>query len=339
MAATPKVNYAGQKEKQKKGEMRVVDPGVQQILMRSTDASVRDMIEKVAKAYDLPAHGITVLGGNPYVNVTGLDDKVQRKWLTQGWVKTEKARMIQHATDKNGYLAGCEVTIELFNPQIFNENVKMLRESMTAELLKELRESHTVSFASEGWASPKTCQAIAYDYVWSKDAGKKVPGDLLVENVNMMAERKASNRAKRAAVGVGLTSVEEVIGKDSQTVDVIPEDAELVEEKSKEKKKKKTDLSPEQVKKAVKKVVKEKEKGRVGKMASSTMMERFKLIADEFPTEFNEALGETGLQDTNNITEEGATIIWDKVQDKIITTPKWKDEVRVKFLAIGEDKK
>jgi len=48
----------------------------------------------------------------------------------------------------------------------------------------------------------------------------------------MMAERKASNRAKRAAVGCGLTSVEEVIGVDSG---VIEAQYEIEEEKSGEK--------------------------------------------------------------------------------------------------------
>lgn len=101
----PKINYAGQREKGKKGETRAVDPGVQAILMRGTDPRVRDIIEKVAETYDLPAHGITVLGGNPYVNVTGLDHKVEKKWLSQGWVKTERASMIQYAKEENGYLA------------------------------------------------------------------------------------------------------------------------------------------------------------------------------------------------------------------------------------------
>ena len=83
----------------------------------------------------------------------------------------------------------------------------------------------------------------------------------------------------------------------------------------------------------------EEEKEEKPKMASANTMKRLKLIADEFPTEFNEALEETGLQDTNNIAEKAATIIWDKVQEKIITTSKWKDEVRAKFLAIGKEKK
>lgn len=241
----PKIQYAGQGEKVEKKEARAVDPAVQAVLMRTTDPRVRDMIEKVARAYDLPAHGITVLGGSPYVNVTGLDERIQQKWLSKGWIKSETARMIQYADKENNHLAGCKVIIEFFHPKAFNENLKMLRESMSAELLKGLRETHTVIFTSEGWASPNSCQAIAYDYVWSKEAGKKVPGELLVENVNMMAERKASNRAKRAAVGCGLTSVEEVIGKDS-VVDVVLEETK--------------DIPPEKIKKAVKKGKEERER-------------------------------------------------------------------------------
>lgn len=247
----PKIKYAGQGEKGEKKETRAVDPAVQAILMRTTDPRVRDMIEKVAKAYDLPVHGITVLGGSPYVNVTGLDERIQQKWLSKGWIKAEASRMIQYATKENNHLAGCEVRIEFFHPKAFNEDLRMLREGMTAELLKGLRETHTVIFTSEGWASPTSCQAIAYDYVFSKEAGRKVKGELLVENVNMMAERKASNRAKRAAVGCGLTSVEEVIGKDS-VVDVGFEEAKEPT--------KKEDIPPEKIKKAVKKVKEEREK-------------------------------------------------------------------------------
>lgn len=80
------------------------------------------------------------------------------------------------------------------------------------------------------------------------------------------------------------------------------------------------------------------EKGLVGKMATSIVKKRLELIATEFPVEFNESLGEIGLDNTNGITEKGASMLWEHIQDEIINTLKWKNKVRPKFLAIGKDK-
>lgn len=95
----------------------------------------------------------------------------------------------------------------------------------------------------------------------------------------------------------------------------------------------------EKKKNKIEKVELKEDEVKTSKKAGPTTMERFKLIADEFPEQFEEALTETGLEDTNNITEKAASIIWEKVQDKIINIPKWKDEIKAKFLAIGKDKK
>ena len=194
----------------------------------------RDLIRRIARIYDLPITGITLLAGRPYVNVTGLDDKIQRKWLDNGWIKEELATPIQRPNKENDYLGGYKTRIDMFNQQAFTEALKAVAtnsKAITPEIIQALRNAYTVRYEWEGWASPDTCEGIAYKY--EGPTGQKKPTKLLVENVTMMAERKSSNRTKRAAVGCGLTSVEEVIGVDSGAVDV---PYEVGKEEKKEKK-------------------------------------------------------------------------------------------------------
>jgi hypothetical protein len=70
----------------------------------------------------------------------------------------------------------------------------------------------------EGWASPESIKAIAWTWKignekeydsYGNEHEVKVHDKLLLENVIMMAERRATNRAKREATGTGITSVEE----------------------------------------------------------------------------------------------------------------------------------
>jgi len=213
----PKVDYAG------KGKKVKLDTATEVALMggarRTLTPQERDTIRKVASYFGIPIEGITILGGRVYVNVTGLDAKVNQQWISKGWVKEEKSERIQEATKENDYLAGYRVTIRFFNESKYSETINNLAKvgTLTPEIIEALKKSYTVEFTTEGWASPDTCEAIAWKYEGQK--GSKTPTKLLRENVNMMAERKASNRAKRAAVGCGLTSVEEVIGIDSAAVD------------------------------------------------------------------------------------------------------------------------
>jgi len=234
----PKVDYAGKAEKMRlptKAKKMKLDTATEVALMggarRTLTPQERDTIRKVANYFGLPIEGITILGGRVYVNVTGLDAKVNQQWISKGWVKSEVSKAIQRASKENDWLAGYECIIRFFNQDKYVETVTHLAKNgnLTPELIKALRESFTVEFRNEGWATPDTCEAIAWKYEGEK--GQKKRTELLEENVNMMAERKASNRAKRAAVGCGLTSVEEVIGIDSAAVDA---EYEVREEEKKE---------------------------------------------------------------------------------------------------------
>ena len=231
----PKVDYAKTKEKIK------LDTATEVALMgggrRSLTPQERDTIRKVANYFGLPIEGITILGGRVYVNVTGLDAKINQQWISKGWVKEEKSKRIQEATKENDYLAGYECTIRFFNEEKYTQVIMQIAQNgqLTPELVESLRKSYTVEFRMEGWATPDTCEAIAWKYEGEK--GQKKRTELLEENVNMMAERKASNRTKRAAVGCGLTSVEEVIGIDSGAIDAqyeVEEDKEDKESSQKE---------------------------------------------------------------------------------------------------------
>jgi len=229
----PKVDYAKAKEKRAK-----LDTAVEVALMggarRTLTPQERDTIRKIASYFDMPIEGITILGGRVYVNVTGLDAKINQQWVNKGWVKSEISKPIQRATKENDWLAGYECIIRFFNQDKFSETIAHLAKNgnLTPDIIKTLKDSFTVEFRAEGWATPDTCEAIAYKYEGEK--GHKEKTELLEENVNMMAERKASNRAKRAAVGCGLTSVEEVIGVDSAAVDAQYEIEEKEESLQKE---------------------------------------------------------------------------------------------------------
>lgn len=214
----PEVDYAGKSRGKK--SLATLDAGTEAALMQTTDPRVRDLIKRVSKAYDLPLTGLTILGGKPYVNVSGLDYKMDKLWpRDKGWRKSVVCQRIQQATKENGHLAGANCTIRIINQPDYAEAMKLLAaEMITPELVRELKEAHTITFEAEGWASPDSCEGIAYTYEGPRGAKKKTK--LLVENVQMMAERKASNRAKRAATSCGLTSIEEVSGTDSEVIDV-----------------------------------------------------------------------------------------------------------------------
>jgi len=182
-----------------------------------------DRLARVAIDNDLPITGITVLGGRFYVNVSGLDSKLQRD---DRKIKRIDYELIQRATSENGYLAGYVGIVEF---EDLPERME-LRNEMVMEALKAGKTPDEIArivsqaglsppiFRDEGWCSPKTASAIAYDYTYNEQAGKKVPDkkNPLIENVMMMAIRKATNRAKRQAIGCGLTSVEEVMGQNER---------------------------------------------------------------------------------------------------------------------------
>ena len=43
-------------------------------------------IEEICRIEGIPVTGITIMGGNPYINVTGLDKKIVNLCEKHGWV-------------------------------------------------------------------------------------------------------------------------------------------------------------------------------------------------------------------------------------------------------------
>jgi|GEM_PF-2781774 len=205
--------------------------------------AISETIREIARAEGLPPTGITILGGRPYVNASGLDYKLRKKAEDENLVLSKvEVRPIGEEVSVNAEgrkdpeltTFGYKGVVEFFDRTGFLEALKAVQ-NPTVEVLKILREQFTYHFEDEGWASALTCPAIAYEY--SGERGRKVRGRVLLENVRMMASRRASNRAKRLAVGCGLTSLEEVgyteEGTSSREVgEEVPEEAPSETEES-----------------------------------------------------------------------------------------------------------
>lgn len=166
-------------------------------------------VQKVADSERIPLSGITILGGRPYINVTGLDVKVKNKCndenLILAGIEVEK---IQHGTEENNWIEGRKATIRFFDKGAYQEALKKVK-NIDAVMLHDLRDTFTYSFTDEGWATAKSCEGIAYE--WKGQRGSKTRGEKLQEIVAMMASRRATNRAKREATGCGLTSTDELV--------------------------------------------------------------------------------------------------------------------------------
>jgi len=197
-------------------------------------------LARTAIENDLPITGITVLGGRFYVNVSGLDSKLQRD---QRKIKRIDYELIQRATEENGFLAGYVGIVEFEDvPERMQLRNEMVKEALKAnknpdEIAKIVSKAGLSPpiYRDEGWCSPKTAPAIAYDYNYNEQAGRKIADkkNPLVENVMMMAIRKATNRAKRQAIGCGLTSVEEVMGQQEEKKEQAQEKSGVQRVKSK----------------------------------------------------------------------------------------------------------
>lgn len=166
------------------------------------------MMEEVAAREGIPISGLTILGGKPYINVTGLDVKMSRMAEEKGYDYAGITTVaLKEPTAENKFLAGRKSVIHMFDKMLFSKALNKAQNT-TLELVKMLREAYTYTFEGEGWASPESCEAIAYKYEGSAGSKKKV--GVLVENVIMMAERRASNRAKREFTGTGMTTIDEI---------------------------------------------------------------------------------------------------------------------------------
>ncbi len=158
---------------------------------------------KVAETERIPITGLTILGGKFYVNTTGLDTKLDNICRERGWVKKRvEAELLKEYEDEDsgGYRCGFRGTIELFDKASFMEALdtlvkKLPKDQVTMAFVNELAEKFTYVYIDEGWAG---MQSVKMGTMKNKDF------------LRMMANRRATNRAKRAATGTGLTSVEEL---------------------------------------------------------------------------------------------------------------------------------
>jgi hypothetical protein len=170
-------------------------------------AVVTEKIAQLAKQEGIPVSGLNILGGKTYINVTGLDCKVQNKCADEHLVL--KGIDLKELTPEGENLFGFKATIQFFDRENFQKALKACTE-VNKDVLDKLESTFTYSFSDIGLASPDTCEGIAYEYVYDQQKGRKVKGKLLKENVIMMASRRATNRAKREATGTGLTSLDEM---------------------------------------------------------------------------------------------------------------------------------
>jgi len=202
---------------------------------------IKEKIKRIAELNQLPPTGITILGGRIYVNRTGLDTRLKRKEIEEGRrVKRIQTYPISRPDAKNKYLAGFRCVIEFEDDperekrraEIVAEAIRNGKSPEEIEKILEVSGLTPPMYSAEGWCSPRTAKAIAFEYQYSSEESKKVPvGEPLVENVIMMAETKAQNRAIRVATGTGITSLEEAIYQEPE-----------VDEKKEEIKKPKIDI-------------------------------------------------------------------------------------------------
>ena len=199
---------------------------------QKTDA---ELIQAAAAQEHISPEGITILKGKVYINLTGIDTKIQNKCENDNLILKEIVKIddLEKPTEKNGYLSGKYYMVSFFDRENYMKALAMIP-NPAVESLDNLRKTFTYSFYGEGWASPESTKAIAWTWKtgnekeydpWGKELEVKVHDKLLLENVIMMAERRATNRAKREATGTGLTSVEEMSLDNLSTTEAEEEEA------------------------------------------------------------------------------------------------------------------
>ena len=158
-------------------------------------AALSARCKALCEAEGIPPEGITIMGGNPYINVTGLDNKIRRR------AETEKLVFAGCTVDPVDCPAGdrreFKGVVTYFDAAHFTEALKSVS-GLTPEAILQLREAYTYRYSDVGSCSLKTAKMSTMQNA---------------DNIAMLASRRASNRAKRAATGVGLTSIEEVAGE------------------------------------------------------------------------------------------------------------------------------
>lgn len=169
------------------------------------------VIVELARKERIPVVGLTFFNGVPYINVTGLDAKIQNKCKDEHLIlKSVEVNLTQKCHEDTQFRASAIATVKFFDKLGFQAAFEKLDPAnISTELLVELKEVFTQIFTDVGEASPDSCQGIAWSYK-KVGHGEKVRDKLLTENIDLMASRRASNRGKRLATGTGLTSLDEV---------------------------------------------------------------------------------------------------------------------------------
>ncbi len=157
-----------------------------------------DLLVQIAKDEGIPVMGITILGGKPYVNTTGLDVKLKTKCETEKLVHVSTEYIpIQAACKENGMRAGGWGVVKLFDKLGFEKALAFAAKGgpVTKDVIESLKELYFRVYKMRGFASPETIQMSSM--------AKQ-------DNIEAMAERRATNRSKREATGTGLTSTDEM---------------------------------------------------------------------------------------------------------------------------------
>ena len=162
--------------------------------------SIQEQVIQIARTENIPITGITILGGKPYVNVTGLDRKIENKCEKEHIIfKDALIVETKYEATPESLKAGYKYAIIFFDQKGFQKALETITKTaaITKEIIDTLTATFTRRYEDVGFASESSL----------KMSTMKNP-----DNINMMASRRASNRAKRAATGCGLTSIDEVIG-------------------------------------------------------------------------------------------------------------------------------
>jgi hypothetical protein len=222
--------------KKKRIEKRMLSPGEELYLARiEQKTSIPGIVLKeIALRERVPVTSLKILGGNPFIDVSGLDRKIQNKAQDEHLVVKEiSAKLIQPACEATHFIARAQGAVKYLDKEGFKEALSKIDPSrVTAETLRKLEDIFIETYTDEGWASSEDCAAIAWTYKKAQDH-QKVRDKLLTTNINMMACRRASSRAKRQATGCGLTSLDEAPMADDHSADTIEEQRGATEEQLK----------------------------------------------------------------------------------------------------------
>lgn len=171
----------------------------------SLTPELRDYIIAIAHEENVPVSGITLMGGRPYINSCGLDSKIKEKAKTLDWdfVGVEIQEIQRAGQEVKDRRAGFKATVIFFDKKGFQKAIEKCQ-VISEQVLDKLKEIFTHRFSDEGWAS---IDSIKMSTLHS------------VDNINHMSIRRATNRAKRQAVGCGLTSVDEMTDTQGITLD------------------------------------------------------------------------------------------------------------------------